>query len=399
MMRLLTLKSVNIVANLFFILNQVNCFSPKTTQQIIKRNFISERPTSKYDLLPLRLSAKSNDESRRKTRPQTKRVDRDWTYVEENGDIYKGKGSIEVKIFQPNNDIKGYVFFMHGFSQYTEAYCNILQKVADYANVAVFSVDTGITSRIVFGELLSKPFALIKDGNRAQFVLQRALSEDTKQCIHMLQDGKFDTILKSETNIDRKIPVGIAGHSMGGGLSFEVAAEFPQYINYIFAMAPLAGVPQFDPIQKGVQIQTVDNSMLLAGSWDFIAKSKNVEDIAMESNKNIKYSSIFLNIERGLHTGFEDELVITNIPLDRILGVLIDFGSTIDKLVLLVLVELLSVNTGQLECAELSMKFFFEKMAKGQSVTLEDAYNYLQDNIKTEQAKKFKMTYPCDYEQ
>lgn len=396
-MRLLTLKSVNIVANLFFILNQVNSFSPTTTQQIIKRNFISERPTSKYDplTLPLRLSAKSNDESRRETRPQTITLDRDWTYIEENGDIYKGKGSIEVKIFQPNNDIKGHVFFMHGFSQYTEAYSNTLQNVADYANVAVFSVDTGIASRIVFGELLSKPFALIKDGNRSQFVLQRALSEDTKQCIRMLKDGKFDSILKSEMNIDRNIPVGIAGHSMGGGLSFEVAAEFPQYITYIFAMAPLAGVPQFDPIRKGVQIQTVDNSILLAGSWDLIARSKNVEAIAIESNKNIKDSSIFVNIERGLHTGFEDELVITNIPLDRILGALIDFGSTLDKIVLLILVELLSVNTEQLEGTELLMKFFFEKMAKGQSVTLEEAKNYLEDNIETKKwDNQFKMTYP-----
>ena len=51
------------------------------------------------------------------------------------------------------------------------------------------------------------------------------------------------------------------GHSMGGGLSFPIAAgDYCKEIDYVFTMAPAYGVEEFDPISKGVKKYTAPNT-------------------------------------------------------------------------------------------------------------------------------------------
>lgn len=258
---------------------------------------------------------------------------------------------------------------MHGFSQYTKAYSDSLQKCADAAGIAVISVDTGITS--ILGDVITNPF-----GPKPPFVLQRKLSEDTKQCIQMIMDGSDEF---KEFGIGKNVPMGVCGHSMGGGLSFPVAAAFPK-INYVFAMAPASGEPAFASIPKGVDVRTANNSMLLSGSWDLIVRAKKVKEISSASNDKKKGSSVYVEIDRGLHTGFQDELVITNIGLDTILRLVFGLFSAVENIVL-ILLGILRANTGQLEGTELLMGFFFGKMVQGKKVTVKDAEQFLNDNM------------------
>jgi hypothetical protein len=321
-------------------------------------------------------------------KPITKRIDRDWTYVDEGtNEEYKGEGKITLKVFLPKDGkVKGCAFFMHGFSQYTKAYSESLERVADHANIAIISPDTGITSGIVLGELLKNPFALIADRNRPQFVLQRALLEDTKQCVKMVLAGAEDL---KEFSIGKNVPKGICGHSMGGGLSFPLAAS-PECksINYVFTMAPVAGVPQFDPIKQGVDKRAVKNSMLLAGSWDLIGKADKVKDISVQSNMKQKDSSAFVEIARGLHTGFEDKLVITRVSLPAILRLVLGPQAAFE----IFLLGLIRSNTGQLEGSELLWEFFFDKMVKNQKVTPKAAEQYLDENLKERWLKNFDIS-------
>jgi len=350
-------------------------FAPLTSSQISRRP--SPLSATKFQVLSDKGGVK-----RRK-------IERDWTYIEDDGTEYKSKGDIEAYVFLPEGKIEGCAIFMHGFSQYTLAYRETLIEVAKKANIAIISPDTGITSPIVLGEILSNPLELIKNRERPQFVLQRALSEDAKQCIRMVTKG--EDVFK-ELNIGKNIPMGVCGHSMGGGLSFPVAAAFPN-INYVFTMAPVPGVSQFDSIVEGVDRRAVSNSMLLAGSWDLIAKAKNVMKIAQKSNEKKKGSSIFVDIARGLHTGFEDELVITRIPLDRIIALAFGFSSLLD-LVALGVVGFLRTNTGQLEGSEILMEFFFDQMVKRKKVDPKAADAYLRDNIDNKKwDSKFNITY------
>lgn len=388
------LYSFHLILFIWTLLDQVHSFSAVPKFQTRRRKppvslRLRQRPYIIFS--PLSLSSSVTDTEERRKQPQRKTIVRDWTYTEDDGNIYQSKGNVQIKVFLPRSvtSPRGCVFFMHGFSQLTIAYQKTLMRLADYSNVAIVSADTGITSWIVLGELLSRPLALIKDGDRAQFVLQRALYEDTKQCIRMLIDG--DAVFQ-ECNIDKSVPIGVCGHSMGGGLAFPIAAEFDS-IEYVFAMAPFAGVTQYDPVKRGVNKKTVNNSMILAGSWDFIAKADNVKKIAMESDRNKSKSSIFVDIDQGSHTGFEDELVLEDIPLDRVLGLVFGFLSTLEKISFFIIMKLLGTNTGQLEGSQLLLEYFFDKMAKGEKVVLKAAEQYLVDNIETKWDKKFNMTY------
>lgn len=353
---------------------------------IVASAFLLKDSVNAFSTLPLyarsKASVSSTSLSFKGGRPTTKKIERDWTYVNDKGEEYQSKGKINVKVFLPEDGskIKGCAFFMHGFSQYTKAYSDTLQRVSNAANVAVISADTGITN--ILGDVITNPF-----GPNPQFVLQRKLSQDTKQCIQMIMDGSDEF---KEFGIGKNIPMGVCGHSMGGGLSFPVAADFPK-INYVFTMAPVAGEPAFNPITQGVDKRAVNNSMLLAGSWDLIGKADKVRDISTASNDKKKDSSSFVEIARGLHTGFEDDLVITNIGLDTILRLVFGLFSAIDNIILLFL-GFLRTNTGQLEGSELLMEFFFQKMTKGQKVTVKDAQKYLDDNMDGNQLDKFDIT-------
>ena len=96
-------------------------------------------------------------------------IEREWTYED-----YTADGEFSVDLFLPDGDVKGVVFFMHGFSQYPIAYRSTLKKMSDYANVAVVAVETGLTSGIVLSEIASKPLSFITEPTWPQFVLQRA---------------------------------------------------------------------------------------------------------------------------------------------------------------------------------------------------------------------------------
>lgn len=344
--------------------------------------FLFQDTVSAFSTLPLhaRRSALSS------LHESTQKITRDWTYTSDDGEVYKGDGKITVKVFLPENrkvdeKVEGCAFFMHGFSQYTKAYAETLQKVSNEANVAVLSADTGITSILL--DVIKNPFG----GPNPQFLLQRKLSEDTKQIIQMIMDGSDDF---KKFDIDGNVPMGVCGHSMGGGLSFPVAAS--KGIDYVFTMAPVPGVPEFDSITKGVDVRTAKHSMLLAGSWDIIGRAGKVEEISAASNKEERKSSIFVEISRGLHTGFEDQLVITTIGVDTILKIVFNLYSLVESLVLKLLSEL-RTGTGQLEGTGLLMEYFFEKMKKGEDVTVQDAEKFLNDSdMSRDHVEKFSIS-------
>lgn len=129
--------------------------------------------------------------------------------------------------------------------------------------------------------------------------------------------------------------------------------------------------------------------MLVAGSWDLLARPKNVEAIAAAAANGKKDSSIYVEIARGLHTGFEDDLVITSIPLEKVAGLFLGAFNFFEKLFIYNFTSFLRGSTGQLEGTELLMEFFFDKMAKNQKVTSQAADQYLEDNIKAKWDRKF----------
>ena len=292
---------------------------------------------------------------------EIKGIDRTWT----DGDFVPG-GEIDMDVFYPEDSSgpKGAVFFMHGFSQYPKAYAKTLRKLASQADVVVFAVETGVTTNVSQGPLFSNQ----------QFWLQRAVSSDTIQLIEMMKDGEFSDI------VDKDVPVGLCGHSMGGGLCFYVADQFPNDIDYVFAMAPAYGVAPFDPV-NATKKTVAANSLLLAGSWDLIAPADKVETLVVNSNKKDPESSIYGLIKRGIHTGFEDRLVIINIPLTFILAFILKVDSILEYL-LLRLFTFIRTSTGQLEITNELMTFFFQQMVAGNKVTLEDAMNAVSEDLK-----------------
>lgn len=314
---------------------------------------------------------------------KAKNIERDWNV----GD-YKADGAFTADVIIPDGEVKGCAFFMHGFSQFPKAYMKTLKRVSDNANIAIIAVETGVTSDIVRnGE--DKPEE--KDSKQwLQLCLQRAVSEDTKQCIRMVLDG--DEAF-SEYNIGNSVPLGVCGHSMGGGLCFSLVSD-PEFhdIDYVFTMAPAYGEKEYDPI-TAVKARTVENSMLLAGSLDFVARADAIKEISATSNAKGGRSSIYVEIKRGIHTGFEDKLVLFNISLGTVLTVISFLTSFVEPLILKGL-QFLRTNTGQLEGSELLMTFFFQKMVEGKKVTLEDADKYLEDNIKGRWDDKFQFEYP-----
>lgn len=108
--------------------------------------------------------------------------------------------------------------------------------------------------------------------------------------------------------------------------------------------------------------------------------------------KKKKDTSIFVDISRGLHTGFEDKLVITSIPLSRILGQFLDLPA-LSEFIAFSILNFIRTNTGQLEGSEELMKFFFTQMVKGGDVTPQDADQYLKKNLKSSWYENFKIKY------
>mmetsp|Transcript_872 Transcript_872/g.1065 ORF Transcript_872/g.1065 Transcript_872/m.1065 type:complete len:317 (-) Transcript_872:251-1201(-) len=242
-------------------------------------------------------------------RVPVKNIERNWRFEE-----YEAKGEFSADLFIPEDGkIKGCAFFMHGFSQYPVAYYSMLKNACETAGVAILAVETGLTSDTVLSESMKAKFS----GVSPQFILQRAVLEDTKQLIRMLQegDGAFADYGVTKSAVGNRIAV--MGHSMGGGLSFPAAADMG--IDYVFTMAPAFGEEDFDPIAEGVEKRTPKESMLLAGGWDLIAPAKKVKEISKVANSNMKDSSVLVTIARGLHTGFEDQITLFSLPISSVL--------------------------------------------------------------------------------
>jgi pimeloyl-ACP methyl ester carboxylesterase len=170
---------------------------------------------------------------------------------------------------------------------------------------------------------------------------------------------------------NKKVPLGLIGHSMGGGLCFYVASMFPS-INYVFCMAPAPGEKAFAP-HDAIDKHAPRNSMLLAGKWDLIAKREIVKELSALCNSKKSRSSIYVDIDRGLHTGFEDELVIFNIDSAALGSVLGIFESLIVKAFFF-----FRTRTGQLEITRTLLSYFCSRMVKGERMTIEQAMDILE---------------------
>jgi hypothetical protein len=106
--------SVASIACLFTDLNGVNAFVPLSGRAAVR----VERGSNLSPLMALPFAER---------KPEVRNFERDWTFSEDNGDIYEAKGKMKAKIFLPEEGkVKGCVFFMHGFSQFTLAYRDTL---------------------------------------------------------------------------------------------------------------------------------------------------------------------------------------------------------------------------------------------------------------------------------
>jgi len=356
----------------------LNAINPKSAFSFAKK---AAKVRSMADLI-------GKDKDGNVVRVPVKNIEREWS----DGD-FKADGEFSADLFLPEEkEIKGCAFFMHGFSQYPVAYRQTLSEACEVAGVAIIAVETGVTDKFVRKDAEGK--------SGLQFNLQRAILEDTKQCIKMVLDG--DEAF-AEYNVTKKTVgknIAVMGHSMGGGLCFPLAADC-KCIEYVFTMAPAFGEPQFDPIIEGVKKRTPKHSMLLAGGWDLIARAAKVESISAAANSHKKNSSVYVKIARGLHTGFEDKIVLFSIPISSILkaieliGILglFDFAfvKSVEKLA--GVLEFLRTKTGQIDGSGALMNYFLCAMVAGSTITPEAAEKYLDDNIADKFEKKFEFKY------
>jgi len=379
-----------LASSFLYLLVSVDGFSPPFSFPSLKTKTKSESRS-----LP---DLEAVDEDGNPVRIPVKGIKRDWTW----GDDYKAKGEFDVDLFVPEDGIvKGCAFFMHGFSQYPIAYRGTLKEAANKANVAIIAVETGITSKIVLEDTKNKPDGAGREWS--QFALQRALSEDTKQCIRMVLegDGVFEEYGVTSRAVKNKMAV--MGHSMGGGLSYYVAAEFGKDIDYVFTMAPAASdVEEFNCI-NAVEKSIARNSMALAGGWDLVAPAGKVKEISVASNKQNACSSILVDVKQGLHTGFQDKVVLFNLPLSSGLGFaallvnILGFADVIIFQIVRALLFILSLNkkrTGQLAGTRILMDYFLGSMAECKEVTLDGAERYLDDQLKDKFENNFVFSYP-----
>jgi len=267
-------------------------------------------------------------------------------------------GSFKTEVILPESggeNVKGMAFFMHGFSQYPKAYRKTLETIADETNVGIVAVQTGVISSIVVKGTVRE-----RGENSPQYVLQKAVSEDTMLCMKMVKEG-------NESFADLGVPSGslptcLVGHSMGGGLCYYVASKFTD-VNHVFTMAPVIGEEEFAP-EPSIEARTPKHSMNLAGNWDVIANSKKVEKITSQCNAQIPGSSMYVEIERGVHTGFEDELVLFNLNLSKARSLVFKILDYSNFTVVLVLnfFNFLRGRTGQIEITRTLMSYFIKKM-------------------------------------
>lgn len=282
-----------------------------------------------------------------------------------------GIEDMEVSLILPkNNAVKGTVFFMHGFSQYPEAYRRSLKTMVEDLKVAVVAVETGLTSPQVLQDIFHNPEGL-KAILKANYFLQRAVAMDTTQCVEMAKNGEYPfEELKGK-------PMGLYGHSMGGGLTFYVSSQTE--IDYVGGLAPEPGVKDFRP-EAGLKIRPPANSIMVAGSWDLIARPSKVTEVFKMAKETNVTKSLYTEIARGLHTGFEDRLVLFSKPLFEygLFFVYFQFLSLIELGLLTFLRRVISED--QLYLGRSMMTYLFDSMLKGNQISESDLKLYLQSD-------------------
>lgn len=296
-----------------------------------------------------------------------------------------GKGDFKADVILPEDgEVKGMAFFMHGFSQYPKAYRETLKTVADEAKIGIVAVLTGTISDIVIGGVL-------KERESPQYLLQKYVSADTAQCIQMVKGGDESF---SSLGIPSDTPKGLIGHSMGGALCYYVASLCKDDINYVFTMAPVPGEPEFAP-KHAIKTKVPNHSMNLAGNWDLIGRAGKVEQITKQCNEKMPGSSIYVEINRGVHTGFEDTLVLFNLKLSTARSLvfkILDYSNFTVVLVLKI-VNFLRGRTGQIEITRTLMSYFMTSMVEGKKTTNEGAMDALKNDpdIKDKWIKKVEL--------
>lgn len=295
---------------------------------------------------------------------------------EENGEGDFGT-EVLLPVLRDDESVRGVVFFMHGFSQYPKAYRKSLEVIADEAKVAVIGVETGTLSSEVVKDIVKG-----KGKDSAQYVLQKSVSEDTEQCIKMVKEN--DEIFTSLGVPDGgDLPMGLVGHSMGGGLCFYVAEKFN--IDHVFVMAPVAGEEEFKP-ESAIKIRAPKQSMFLAGNWDIIAKPRLIKKMSDQcKSKNVNDSdsaSLYVEINRGIHTGFEDKLVLFNIDLIKATSLVFKILGVAELAVSLAgaIFSFFRTKTGQIEITRSLLSYFMVTMVDGGGISNEGASEALQND-------------------
>lgn len=108
-------------------------------------------------------------------------------------------------------------------------------------------------------------------------------------------------------------------------------------------------------------------------------------------------------MKQGLHTGFQDRVVLFSIPLSegsRIASLIVNILGFADVIIFQLLQTFLSIlsfnkkRTGQLAGTRILMDYFLGSMAECKEVTLDGAEKYLDDHLKDSFENNFVFSYP-----
>lgn len=290
-------------------------------------------------------------------------------------------------IVPPTGKPKGVVCFMHGFSQYPMAYRNTLKDISERAGIAIVAVETGLTSSQVLSDTISRV------GN-PQYVLQRAVAKDTLQCMQMIKNGEAPF---NEFPQSARSKLGVFGHSMGGGLTPYVASKVKR-VEYMAGMAPFFKVePEFTPEDALMEGNVPLHSMFLSGSWDLIARPSRIREVSAFVNSEKTESSIYADIDKGVHTGFQDTIVLFNARLTVYSWkfFFLQFIGAFEVLLVYLIQKCLS-DQGQRDLMRSFWVYFFTCMVNGTNPSPATAMSFLE-NDKSLKSKWIERIDTIDY--
>jgi hypothetical protein len=135
--------------------------------------------------------------------------------------------------------------------------------------------------------------------------------------------------------------------------------------------------------------------MLAAGSWDFIAKPPKVQNLTTIANSVYPKSSVYVEIARGLHTGFEDDLVLFNVPITSLTWTFWYFQifGLIDLFLLNVIIEPLLTSKVQINLTRALLEYTFQSMLEEKALDADDLLASLKscDDVNPEWLNRVKV--------